>query len=507
MPFLAPDQKPQQQLPDPNYRAGLLKVIALTVGGLLLLTGLYWWNLISSSDQLRRETLNQAQLRAAQVNSAASEVISMLFLNIELTTLHLIDDYEQDPGPVFNQKVAQITRQLPAGAVLQVGVIGADGYLEYSSLGLRDKIDLGDREHFKVHLDPRQQQFFISRPMLGRVSGQWSIQFSHPIRQDGQLKGVMVLSVAPDYLKQALSKLTLASDDSISIYHQDGTLLARDKHLEDQLGQPMDPDLPFVGQGLRRTGHFSKVSPLDGVERLFQWQQLSEYPVTVVLGLSQPTVLKPIERAITEDQWQALVATVLLWGSAAFAILLLRHLQVHVLKRLTIEHLALHDQLTGLHNRHALLEHLGRLLEPKGRQQARFGLLFLDLDGFKPINDRYGHATGDEVLQAVASRINSCVRQQDFAARIGGDEFVVLLQDIEQADAVTTMAQRLKTSLSQSLMIDGQQIRVGASIGMASYPADGETADALLARADQMMYDIKRSNKAAPAAGKLAAAA
>jgi diguanylate cyclase (GGDEF)-like protein len=311
----------------------------------------------------------------------------------------------------------------------------------------------------------------------------------------------MVLSVAPDYLKQALTKLTLASDDSISIYRQDGALLARNKHLEDQLGQPMDPDLPFVGQGLRRTGNFSEVSPLDRVERLFQWQRLSDYPVTVVLGLSKPTVLKPIERAIAEDQWQALVATLMLWSSAAFAILLLRHLQVHVQKRLAIEHLALHDQLTGLHNRHALLEHLGRLLGPKDRQRARFGLLFLDLDSFKPVNDRYGHATGDAVLKAVAGRINSCVRQEDFAARIGGDEFVVVvLQGIEQTDAVTAMAQRIRTSLAQPLMIDGQQIRVGASIGMASYPADGATADALLARADQMMYDIKRDSKAAPAA-------
>lgn len=197
----------------------------------------------------------------------------------------------------------------------------------------------------------------------------------------------------------------------------------------------------------------------------------------------------------------------MLWSSAAFAILLLRHLQAHVQKRLAIEHLALHDQLTGLHNRHALLEQLGQLLGPKGRQRARFGLLFMDLDGFKPVNDRYGHATGDAVLKAVAGRINSCVRQQDFAARIGGDEFVVVLQNIEQADAVTAMAQRIRTSLAQPLMIDGQQIRVGASIGMVSYPADGATADALLARADQMMYEIKRGGKAAPAARAQAAAA
>lgn len=474
-------------------------LITLVVAGLLLLTGLYWWNWLSSAQQLRQETLEQAQRRATQVNSAASEVIAMLFLNIELTMLQLIDQYRQDPGPAFERKVAQLRQQLPAGAMLQVGVIGADGALEYSSLGLRDRIDLGDREHFKVHLDPAREPFFIGKPLRGRVSGQWSLPFSHPIRQDGQLRGVLVLSVSPDYLRQALARLALASDDLISIYRQDGELLARNRDPADRLEQPGGRQPPFVGQGLRRSGHFSAVAPSDGVERLFQWQRLSEYPVTVVLGLSQPTLLQPIERAIAQDRWQALLATLLLWSSAGCAILLLRRLQTHVQKRRSIEHLALHDPLTGLHNRHALLERLGQLVATRSRQQVRFGLLFLDLDGFKPINDRHGHATGDAVLQAIAGRLNGCVRQQDFAARLGGDEFVLVLQDIGSSNAVQAMAQRIRTSLSEPLMVDGRQIRVGASIGMACYPQDGETPEALLAAADQMMYEVKRGQQAASA--------
>lgn len=488
--------QPRRHPPRQAYRHWL---IALAVGGLLLLTGLYWWNWLSSAQQLRQETLDQAQRRATQVNSAASEVIAMLFLNIELTMLQLIDQYRQDPGAAFERKVAQLKRQLPAGAMLQVGVIGADGALEYSSLGLGNRVDLGDREHFKVHLDPAREPFFIGKPLQGRVSGQWSLPFSHPIRLDGQLRGVLVLSVSPDYLRQALARLTLASDDLISIYRQDGELLARNRDPADRLEQPGGRQPPFVGQGLRRSGHFSAVSPSDAVERLFQWQRLSEYPVTVVLGLSQPTLLQPIERAIAQDRWQALMATLLLWSSAGCAILLLRRLQTHVQKRRSIEHLALHDPLTGLHNRHALLEHLGQLVATRSRQQVRFGLLFLDLDGFKPINDRYGHATGDAVLQAIAGRLNGCVRQQDFAARLGGDEFVLVLQDIGQTGAVQTMAQRIRASLAEPLMVDGRQIRVGASIGMACYPQDGETPEALLAAADQMMYEVKRGQQAASA--------
>ena len=493
-------RQPHRHSPDQTGGSRLWQLITLVLGSLLLLTGVYWWNLFSSAQQLRQETLHQAELRAAQVNSAASELISMLFLNIELTMLQLIEQYQQAPGPAFDQRVAQITQQLPAGAVLQVGVIGADGYLEYSNLGQQEQVDLSDREHFKVHQLAGQDPFFISRPVLGRVSAQWSIQFSHPIRQDGKFRGVMVLSVSPDYLRQSLAKLTLNSDDLISIYRQDGVLLARNKDLEQQLGQAMESDLPFVGPVQRRSGHFTAVSPSDAVSRLFQWQRLSEYPVTVVLGLSQPTVLKPIERAIAEDHRQALLATLLLWSSAGGAILLLRRLQIHVQKRRSIEHLALYDPLTGLHNRHALLEHLGQLLGARGRRGARFGLLFLDLDGFKPINDRYGHATGDAVLQAIAGRLDGCVRQQDFAARLGGDEFVLVLQDIGQTGTVQAMVQRIRASLAEPLMVDGRQIRVGASIGMACHPEDGETPETLLAAADRMMYEVKRGQQAAASA-------
>ena len=130
------------------------------------------------------------------------------------------------------------------------------------------------------------------------------------------------------------------------------------------------------------------------MERIFQWQRLEDYPVTVVLGLSTTTVPKPIERALARDRLHAVMGTVLLWTSAILVIVLLRRVQVHRQKRREIEHVALHDTLTGLGNRHALLQQLERQVRLAEQEAARFGLLFIDLDRFKPINDNFGHAAG-----------------------------------------------------------------------------------------------------------------
>lgn len=483
-------------------RARLLRTVALMLGALLLITGLYWWRLEISAAQLRRETLAQAQLRAAQVNSASTEIISMLIHGIDFAAQELAEYYGQHKERGFDDKIEQVTQRLPEGSLLQVGVIDADGQLEYSNLDFKGKIDLSDREHFKVHLGTDLDQLFISRPVLGRVSGQWSIQFSRPIQQQGKFRGVIVLSVSPDFIRNSLAKLTLASDDSIALFRQSGELLARNNEFAGQMGQAARHELPFVGDGAASEGSFQSASGSGQMERIFQWQRLEDYPVTVVLGLSTTTVLKPIERALARDRLHAVMGTVLLWTSAILVIVLLRRVQVHRQKRREIEHVALHDTLTGLGNRHALLQQLERQVRLAEQEAARFGLLFIDLDRFKPINDNFGHAAGDTVLKLIAGRLIGCIRATDFPARIGGDEFVVLLKNIKDRSEASAMVGRITTALGAPVSIEGQAIPVGASIGIAIYPEDGSSATELLASADRVMYEDKRDRKHAGQASR-----
>ncbi|HEV2928904.1 MAG TPA: GGDEF domain-containing protein [Propionibacteriaceae bacterium] len=145
-----------------------------------------------------------------------------------------------------------------------------------------------------------------------------------------------------------------------------------------------------------------------------------------------------------------------------------------------LAHAAHHDPLTGLANRAAL----DARLAPGGP----VGLLLVDLDGFKPVNDTWGHDVGDEVLRLVAERLVGCVRSGDLVARLGGDEFVIVVE----ASAVDTVARHVTAALGAPYSIDGRVLAVGASVGVA-HSATGADPDALLRRADQAMYEAKRA--------------
>ncbi|WP_434631727.1 diguanylate cyclase domain-containing protein [Chromobacterium sp. CV08] len=156
-------------------------------------------------------------------------------------------------------------------------------------------------------------------------------------------------------------------------------------------------------------------------------------------------------------------------------------------------HLANHDRLTGLANRNLFYDRLQHAISRVDRSGKRLGLLFLDLDRFKPVNDTYGHVVGDRVLQLIAARIQDVIRDEDTVARIGGDEFVILMEDIESNREADKVVARLKQAIQMPYQVDSHRILVGVSIGTAYYPEDGLLIDELLAVADRKMYGNKQS--------------
>jgi len=188
-------------------------------------------------------------------------------------------------------------------------------------------------------------------------------------------------------------------------------------------------------------------------------------------------------RSTTTADQQALEAMVAV-SSDAFARL-----------RLTedMTHLARHDLLTNLPNRGLLLDRVEHALEMSRRRSTRIALLFVDLDGFKPVNDRFGHAAGDAVLVDVAERLSSCVRQSDTVARLGGDEFGLLLEDVNPAE-VSTACERILAALSRGAQVAGHHLSLSASIGVA-FGDSSETAESMLRNADLAMYEAKSRGK------------
>lgn len=153
------------------------------------------------------------------------------------------------------------------------------------------------------------------------------------------------------------------------------------------------------------------------------------------------------------------------------------------------------DELTGLPNRALFFDRLEQFMIQARRKHGRFALLFADLDGFKSINDSFGHQVGDKLLQAVAHRLTLCVREADTVARMGGDEFVIILNEINHWQEPSIVARKLMEAITTPFNIEGNPCNIGISVGISIYPDDAQDPQKLLSLADAAMYEVKRAGK------------
>jgi len=200
-------------------------------------------------------------------------------------------------------------------------------------------------------------------------------------------------------------------------------------------------------------------------------------------------------QTLQHAKWLMVVASLLLITVVALAIwLLMRILRENDELSLRLQSDATHDVLTGLPNRRLLDDLLPTLVEQARRRASLISVIYIDLDGFKQVNDEIGHAAGDVVLKLVAGRVVDVLRRSDVVARIGGDEFAVVAIDSDQRET-RELAKRLLVTLSAPLPDEFRQYGIGASIGIAIFPAQATTVEQLMQAADQAMYAAKRAGK------------
>lgn len=157
--------------------------------------------------------------------------------------------------------------------------------------------------------------------------------------------------------------------------------------------------------------------------------------------------------------------------------------------------IALHDKLTGLPNRFLLEDRLEQAVLRGSRGGGNFAVMFVDLDRFKPVNDRFGHDVGDALLKAVAQRLAGCLRKADTVARTGGDEFVVVLSEVARSEDVTRIADKILGELARPFRAGGHELEISCSIGVGVYPEDGKDAQTLVVNADKAMYHAKKTGR------------
>ncbi len=172
-----------------------------------------------------------------------------------------------------------------------------------------------------------------------------------------------------------------------------------------------------------------------------------------------------------------------------------REITVQKLAEERVEHRATHDSLTGLPNRAMFSALLEQALRSAKRHERKLAIFFIDLDGFKAVNDLLGHDAGDSLLQQMAVRFRDVVRTSDVVVRLGGDEFVVLGQELVERDGASAVAQKLLGAAALPVQVAGRECRVSASIGIGMFPDDGDSEQMLMKNADQAMYAAKREGK------------
>ena len=226
----------------------------------------------------------------------------------------------------------------------------------------------------------------------------------------------------------------------------------------------------------------SSISKLNANQ--YSWKITSFTPHASIMGLT---------RELREGLFLLNVLLGLLGGAAIW--FLARDIAKRRVLENEIEHMAHFDLLTGLPNRPLLYDRMGIALKNAQRNKQILAVFFLDLDGFKDVNDSLGHKAGDQVLIEVAHRLEQCVRGSDTVARLGGDEFVLVLSSTTGPEALETIATKITSALSEPIMVNDQPCSIGASIGIAICPKDGETPDSLISKADAAMYTAKQSGK------------
>lgn len=304
-------------------------------------------------------------------------------------------------------------------------------------------------------------------------------------------------------------------------------LMGSDPHAVGDLGRSMGTAKTRIWiamlrlrQALEGVGPSDSRAPrLARLKQLFGWRAplaallVSLAAVAGAVFRAQPTALGASVIAVS------VTVVLLLWdfgtrllASLDDALVEREHLQAALAalqeKEAELRSLAYHDDLTGLPNRSLYYDRLGLAIRHSSREKSRLAVLFLDLDGFKAVNDSLGHPSGDRLLVELADRIRGSVRAEDTVARLGGDEFIVLLPHVTGAADAARVAAKILDALRVPFLLDGREVSIGASVGVAVFPDDGLSAEDLVRKADREMYrakDHRRDVRLSPASPAVSA--
>jgi diguanylate cyclase (GGDEF)-like protein len=377
---------------------------------------------------------------------------------------------------------------LPPELLFTVSATNRDGVVIDSTASLVGE-NVAQQEGFLRQRDG--ETFFIGRLPKG-PTGNAKLSFSRRLSDaDGTFDGVVMVAVDAAYFVSGYETSSLGEHGVMGLVGSDGVFRVR-RSGDALVSGDIIPYASMVSTGDASDSVRLSTDSLDGIRRWSVARELYGFPLAIVVGLSADEQLAPAR--LEARRYLALASMVSVVVTLIMALLGRMSWQL-AQGRLRESYLAYHDGLTGLPNRSMFSKLLSQNLSEAHRYQRQLAVAFLDLDGFKQINDTLGHEAGDELLKEVAVRLRGCVRESDAVARLGGDEFVVVLPELKDVHHAADVARKILTAIAKPFTLIGQEFRVTASIGISTYPADGLDEQALTKHADVAMYHAKEEGK------------
>ena len=425
-----------------------------------------------------------------------------------------------------------------------INVTSRDGQMiNFSRYWPVPKIDVTDRDYYQAMTADPTLKTYVSQPAQNRATGAWTIFLVHRVDgAKGELIGFVVGGISLKYFEDFYQAISTDKGTSIALQKMSGHMLVRFPPT-DTVGKVFSNSERLMPDGV--SGTLRELSPIDGQMRIKAAHGLANYPVFALATKTEKAALANW-RTMARLMSLGALGCAMAIAAAGFAFgrqwlhkmrladsqaELGRHeeraaamraaAEVAQAAALRVAYAAEHDFLTGLPNRMLLTDRVGQAIALAQRHKKHVAVLFLDLDGFKHINDSLGHGVGDKLLQSIARRLAACVRSSDTVCRQGGDEFVVLLTEVEQSEDAAIAAGRIVRAVSGSHSIDQNDVHVDvavaagrmlqavaephsidrhelyvtASIGVSVYPEDGLDAETLIKNADTAMYQAKESGR------------
>jgi diguanylate cyclase (GGDEF)-like protein len=451
--------------------------------------------------QMRKDAMSQA---SDATKNLANSLEKETERNLDVFQLAMREVATSIKTPALQRLPLEVRQLVALGTISDARELGtlyatnAQGDLILDSRSaVPRKINVSDRDYFQVQQQNKDAGLYLSKPFLPKAGDtqQPTVALSLRLDQgDGQFAGIVASTLRLNYFHEMFKDAILGQHGTITLVRTDGTVLMRQPYHPSDVGNTIAGGHSFLPLVQSDQGSYVDIAVLDHTERLYSFKRVGEYPLIIVVGFATEDIYAGWHRrAMAIGAVTVIIDVLSIWLSLMFAGLLRRRLEMES----QLQQLAWFDSLTGLPNRIQLQREASRVLLHAKQNASNFATLFIDLDRFKRVNDTQGHTVGDEVLREIAERLREYIHTGDSISRLGGDEFLAILQNCDVLKAMH-IAGRILQTVRQPLALDskrGTSITISASIGIAIYPYDGQSTDVLLRNADLAMYQAKSDGR------------